>query len=120
MNIGLVIYELMVSGLYGALMVAAAVLPGVAVWRIERMRREDPEYLLRVGVVVRSNAALDGVAEAVGRYMDTAIYAQVTFKGVAYRYDRIAPPAYKALLRPAELFLEPGIVYVAQPPARRR
>jgi hypothetical protein len=120
MNIGLVIYELMVSGFYGALMLAAAVLPGLAVWRVERLRRQDPAYLLRVGVVVRTSAALDGVTEEVGRYMNVAIYEQVMFKGIAYRYDRVAPSAYKGLLQPAELFMEPGIVYVAQPPSPRR
>ncbi|HSO06856.1 MAG TPA: hypothetical protein VLW45_06430 [Pelomicrobium sp.] len=114
MNIGLAIYELLQAGLCGALVLAAGILPALLVCRMERRRREDPEYLRRVGVVVRSVTALDDTADIVGRYMNATIYAQVIFKGIVYRFDRVAPAAYKQALRPAELFLEPGIVYVAR------
>lgn len=114
MNIGLTIYELLQAGIAGALALAAGLAPALLVCRIEHLRRQDPAYLRRVGIVVRSTAALDDAGEVIGRYLDAAIYAQVRFKGLVYGFDRIAPPAYKQALRPAELFLEPGIVYVAR------
>ncbi len=114
MNIGLAIYELLQAAFCGAFVLAAGILPAMLVCRLERRRREGPAYLLRVGIVVRDAAVLDGAADGVGRYMNATIYAEVIFKGIAYRFDRIAPAAYKQALQPAELFLEPGIVYVAR------
>lgn len=67
------------------------------------------------GVVVRRPDAFDAVADVVGRYMGLDIYERVIFKGMTYLFDRVAPPGYKDKIRGGELFLEPGLVYIAQP-----
>lgn len=66
------------------------------------------------GIVVRRLEALDGFAEVIGRYMGVDIYRAVTFKGLRYEFDRIAPPSYKSFLKARELYLEPGLVYVCR------
>jgi hypothetical protein len=114
MNITLSIYESLSAGFYGLLMVVAAVAPVLWVCRAEIRRARDPQYWRRVGVVVLSLSALDAVAEEIGRYMNATIYGQVVFKGIAYQFDRVTVPAYKEWVRPTELYMEPGIVYVAQ------
>jgi len=73
----------------------------------------DPSYLLRYGVIVRSFDALDGVAEIIGRYRDSNIYRYVTFKGMRYDFERVVPVPRLFRVGPKELFVEPGIVYVA-------
>jgi hypothetical protein len=93
------------------LALAAVVIP---VWRLITEWREisDGSYWHKVGIVVRSMTALDSVAEVIGRYRDADIYGSVVFKGIRYDFDRVAVPAYKAVMRRRELYLEPGLVYV--------
>lgn len=114
MNVGMILLDLMTHALYGLLVVAFAVAPALMIVRAETRRRNSPEYWRQVGVVVKTPRVFDSVSEVVGRYMGAEIYAQVVFKGIRYTYDRIAPPAYKRRLACAELYLEPGIVYVAR------
>lgn len=99
--------------IFGVLFVIVSLVPlwlivrGLA--RIGHLRRED---LADAGVVVRSTRAFDDVADVIGRYMGVEIYRSVVFKGVRYRYEGVAPPAFKRALRGRQLYLEPGLVYV--------
>jgi hypothetical protein len=96
----------------GVVLLVAAFLP---LWVLARdvMRLRDPNYWRKVGVIVKRLEALDGVAEVIGRYMGSDIYGTITFKGIRYDFDRVAPQVYKRYMHGAELFLEPGLVYVA-------
>lgn len=88
----------------------------VPIWRLGREWRSmrDGSYWQRVGVVVRNLRALDSVADVIGRYMEADIYRSVVFKGIRYEFDRVTVPAYKNILDPRELYLEPGLVYVSR------
>jgi hypothetical protein len=76
-------------------------------------RLDDPAYLRRQGIVVVSETALQAHAAPIGEYMGRPIWSAVTFKGMEYRFDRIQPAARREALRAGELFLEPGLVYIA-------
>ena len=98
--------------LEAALLVAACVAPFH--WLIQREfdRHRDPAYLRIHGVVIVNGAALDGHAETIGEYRSAPIWAAVTFMGMTYRFERIAPRRSDARLRPGELWIEPGLVYL--------
>lgn len=91
--------------------VLAAGLYGVR-W-IERVTTLTAKDLRRVGVVVKSVRALDGMAELIGYYMGADIYDRIVFKGVSYQFVCVAPPAVKAHLRGRQLYLEPGLLYAS-------
>lgn len=80
---------------------------------LRRLIRLTPEDLREVGVVVKSARALDDAVDVIGRYMGVDIYRAVTFKGVRYEFNCVAPPAFKRYLRGRQLYLEPGLVYVS-------
>lgn len=42
-----------------------------------------------------------------------AIYRAVTFKGMVYEFDRITTPGYKNRIDHDELYLDPGLIYIA-------
>lgn len=83
-------------------------------WIVLRHFRElrDPAYLSRHGVVIVADGVLEARSDVVGEYMGRPIWASVTFMGLVYRFDRVQPPARREALRPGELFLDPGLVYV--------
>jgi hypothetical protein len=110
---GVVFSDIVLNLLFCAAVVGAAVVPLLWAVRLERRRINDPGFLREVGIVVIAESALDGVSEVVGRYMGAQIYRDITFHGVRYVYDRIVPPAYKRFVTSSELYVEPGIVYVA-------
>ncbi len=95
-----------------ALVVAAAVLPTYFVMRAESRRLGSAEYLREAGVFIRKLAALDAVAEVIGRFSGAEIYRYVVFKGMRYDYDHIVPSHLPRVVREKELFVEPGVVYV--------
>ena len=101
------------SPLEAALLVAALALPlhGLVLWQLTRL--DDPAYLRAHGVVVVRQSALDGHAEAVGSYEGWPIWGSVTFKGMLYCFDRVRRPQDREKTGPGELWLEPGLVYVA-------
>lgn len=72
----------------------------------------------RFGVVVRRADALDEHTELIGHYMGREIWREVRFKGMAFAFDHVAAAAERDAVRGGELFLEPGIVYVRQPPVQ--
>jgi hypothetical protein len=80
-------------------------------WQLDR--QEDPVYLRSQGIVVVRESALQEHAEPMGEYAGRPIWASVTFMGIVYRFDRIARPQDKEKTGPGELYLDPGLVYVA-------
>jgi len=86
-------------------------------WQLARMR---DAHRCETGVVIRRDEALEDHSGPIGALGGRAIYGSVTFMGRVYRFDRIAEPWYRARVRPREIFLEPGLVYVtdrSDPPA---
>ena len=100
------------SPLEAVLLVAIVALPFHLAVLVELERLEDPGYLRRKGVVIVKESALTGHAEAIGRYRGHEIWQAVTFKGMTYRFDRVARPSYRHRIGPRELYLEPGLVYL--------
>jgi len=84
-------------------------------WAVQRelARQADPAYLRRHGVVIQSLRAIDACAAPIGAYMGQPIWASVTFKGMIYRFDRVVPSGERDRIRAGELFVAPGLVYVA-------
>jgi hypothetical protein len=113
MDFGVLVWEGIRFLLTAALTVAAVYLPILLLLRRHLTLIEDPSNLLRHGVVVRRPEALDSVAEIIGRYRDSNIYRYVTFKGMRYDFERVVPTPRLFQVGPKELFVEPGIVYVA-------
>jgi hypothetical protein len=110
--------QVMVHGLTGLgyilLVIAAAVLPPYLVMKAEWRKLRDGDYLRETGVFIRKLAALDAVAEVIGRYDGADIYRYVVFKGMRYDFDHIVPVHLPREVRERELFLEPGVVYVTR------
>jgi hypothetical protein len=80
-------------------------------WQFSRL--DDPSYLRSHGIVVVHECTLEGHTEPVGEYAGRAIWGSVTFMGMRYRFDRVARPQDKEKTGPGELYLDPGLVYVA-------
>jgi hypothetical protein len=72
---------------------------------------DDAHYLRRFGVVVTSERALESRSAAIGEFMGRPIPGCVTFRGMAYRFDRVQP-ARREAIGAGELYLDPGLVYV--------
>jgi hypothetical protein len=101
------------SPLEAALLVAVLVLPLhiLVLWQLAKL--DDPAYLRTQGIVVVRECALDGHSEPIGDYAGRRIWGSVTFKGMQYRFDHSATPRDREKIGPGELWLEPGLVYVA-------
>lgn len=84
-------------------------------WLVQRhfAQMEDPAYLRRQGIVIVQPGVIESRSEAIGRYRGHDICRVLTFKGTQYRFDRIMPAQERERLGPGELYLEPGLVYVA-------
>lgn len=80
-------------------------------WQLAKLY--DPAYLRTQGIVVVRESVLDGHTDSVGEYAGRAIWGSVTFLGMTYRFDRIARPQDKEKTGPGELYLDPGLMYVA-------
>ena len=100
--------------LTAALIAALGYLPILLLLRRHLALLQDPANLLRHGVILLRFDALDGVAEIIGHYGDSNIYRYVTFKGMRYDFERVVPAPRLFQVGPKELFVEPGIVYVAR------
>ena len=94
-------------------LIAVLVLPLHCVVQWQLSREEDPQYLRTQGIVVVRESALEGHTDPVGEYAGHAIWGSVTFLGMIYRFDRIMRPQDKEKTGPGELYLHPGLVYVA-------
>ncbi|HWA39705.1 MAG TPA: hypothetical protein VG873_17760 [Burkholderiales bacterium] len=99
-----------------ALLILVMALP--AFWWMQRQvaQLSDPEYLRRHGVVIVLEKAIEGRSPPIGEYLGHPIWETVTFKGILYRFDHILESRKRERLEPGELFIEPGLVYVAEPP----
>lgn len=105
--------------LEAALLIAVLFLLFHAVVQWQLARLHDPAYLREHGIVVVRESALDGHAAPVGRYAGREIWGDVTFLGMPYRFDRITRPEDKEKTGLGELYLDPGLIYVATDDARR-
>lgn len=112
MDLGRLVLEALVHLAYAGLVIGAALLPVLLVTRSELRRLGDPDHLRQSGVFVRNLAALDAVADVIGRYNGAEIYRFVVFKGMHYEFDHIVPPLLPREVHEKELLLEPGVVYV--------
>ena len=72
----------------------------------------DPSYLRGCGIVICSESVIEARTTPIGEYLGRPLWGGVTFKGMQYRFDRVAEPAQRERLAAGELFLEPGLVYV--------
>ena len=106
-------YSLRVDGILAIALVAVLLAPLHFLVLYELDRLDSPAYLRKVGVIILRMEALDSCADVIGTYKDKAIYRSVTFKGMVYEFDRIAPPGYKQRIIHDELYLDPGLVYIA-------
>jgi hypothetical protein len=113
MDFGAVLLDVLRALLAATVIVALGFAPIIWLLRKQFSRLEDPANLLLHGVVVCRKEALDGVADCIGRYRDSDIYRYVTFKGMRYDFERVVPLPRSFQVGPRELFVEPGIVYVA-------
>lgn len=76
----------------------------------EQLRRLD-RHARRFGVVVDRDEALEARGEVIGSFCGRDIYAWVRYLGMTYRFDcAVQKPRGP---RERELFLAPGLVYVA-------
>lgn len=65
--------------------------------------------------VVREPAQkCDALGPVIGFYNGATIYENVTYEGMVYAFDRLAPPRYDRMLEANELYLDPGLVYVTR------
>jgi hypothetical protein len=100
------------SALEASIVVVLAVLPWYWLVQRELAKLEDRDYLRAHGVVIVSPTALQGHSAAIGHYLGRPIWGSVTFMGMEYRFDHVAPRSARERLGPRELFLDPGLVYV--------
>jgi len=114
MDFGQFILQGLTNVVWVALVVAAAVLPPYLIMHIEFRKLGSRDYLLETGVFILKLAALDTVAEVIGRYNGADIYRYVVFKGMRYEYDHIVPPYLPREVHERELFLDPGVIYVTR------
>jgi hypothetical protein len=102
-----------VTPLDAAALVALLAMPFHWMVKRELQRLEDSAYLRAQGVVIVCLRAIDSHAEPIGRYRGQDIWRTLTFKDVEYRFDRVISAQDRERVGPGELYLEPGLVYVA-------
>ena len=76
-------------------------------------RLEDPRYLREHGVVIVAEGALQAHSEPIGEYMGHPIWGSIRFMGMEYRFDHVLDGQARERLARGELFLDPGLVYIA-------
>ena len=100
--------------LEAAALVGLLVLPlhCLVMWQLGR--EEDAAWLRTQGVVIVRESALEDHDESIGDYGGHRIWAHVVFKGIPYRFDHVARLQDREKTAPGELWLDPGLVYVAE------
>ena len=95
-------------------MVLVMALP--AFWWVQRQfaQLSDPGYLRTQGVVIVLDKALEAHSAAIGEYQGRQIWETVTFKGMVYRFSHVIDGRKRERIEPGQLFLEPGLVYIAE------
>ena len=114
MNAGFEFSDLLVTAFWSLAVIAAGVVPFYLATQLDLKNRLDPDRLKQAGIVVKSLEALDAVSEIAGQYSGQQIYRYVVFLGSQYDFDRIVPIRYKRFLKKNELYMEPGILYIAR------
>ena len=102
------------NALEAAALVLLLMLPLHLYVQRELRRLSDPDHIRDSGVALENDKAVERRGEVVGFYWGCEIYAEVIFMGMVYRFDRIAPQAYRHQVGPRELYLEPGLVYLTR------
>ena len=95
-----------------ALLVVCLMLPFHVALQRQLSNLYDVRNLVRNGVVIRRAEVLEPQAPVLGHYRGCAVHASVLFLGSEYRFDRIVVPAYRDRVKPLELFVEPGLIYI--------
>ena len=76
--------------------------------------KAEPADPRRHGIVIVRERALEAHSQPIGEYMGHEIWRTVTFRGLTYEFDRIEPRSRRERIAAGELFLDPGLVYVAR------
>lgn len=100
------------SPIEAALLVVIVALPFHIAVLVALSRLDDPTYIRRKGVVIVKESALTAHSGSVGLYQGHEIWETVTFKGMTYRFSRVARPGYRQRIHERELYLDPGLVYL--------
>jgi hypothetical protein len=103
------------SALEAAVLISLLALPWYWLVQRELAKLSDPAHLRKQGVVIVSERALQSRGAAIGEYLGGPIWGSVRFMGIDYRFDRVQERRLRERLAPGELFLDPGLVYRAQP-----
>jgi hypothetical protein len=84
-------------------------------WIVQRQfaKLSDPAYLRRHGVVIVSTGALQAHSAPIGEYKGHPIWGSVRFMGMEYRFDHVLEQRARERLGAGELYIEPGLVYIA-------
>ena len=78
-----------------------------------QLDKVESEDLRHCGIVIVRERALEAHSQPIGEYLGHPIWASVRFSGVDYRFDRVLDSRARERIAPGELFIEPGLVYVA-------
>lgn len=81
-------------------------------WEITRTVAAEDDRVSRV--VREPDASCEDLGPIIGFFNGRTIYGSVTYRGMVYEFDRLAPPRYDRVLARNELFLDPGLVYVTR------
>jgi hypothetical protein len=98
---------------YCVLILLALVLPLHWAVMLQLAAWESPGYFRRFGVIVRRPEAIEGAGEPIGTYDGAPIRRWVRFKGMRYEFSGIVAPRYQRRIAANELYLEPGLLYLA-------
>ena len=100
------------SPLEASLLVIGLALPFHFLLQWQLGRLSDPQYLRTCGVVVCKPDIVQ-FGQVMGSFSGMPIHDGLVFMGMHYRFDRIVPHAARERIGAGELYLEPGLVYVA-------
>lgn len=87
----------------------------VAIWSIDRHFRRIDGYRPQSDLgLIAEESRFTCHGPAIGRWGDNQIYEFVVEKGQTFEYDRLVRPDYRYRVATNELFVAPGMVYVAR------
>jgi hypothetical protein len=96
---------------------AAALVAALAlgIYRLicRQLDRAQAEDLRRCGIVIVRERVLEARSQPIGEYLGHPIWESVRFSGIDYRFDHVLDRRARERIAPGELFIEPGLVYVA-------
>jgi len=101
------------SPLEALVVILLVALPWLWLVHHELDKLSDAAYLRNHGVVIVSEAALQAHSAPIGEYRGHPIWGSVRFMGIDYCFDHVQDSRTRERLAPGELYLDPGLVYVA-------